>query len=139
MTSSADQARAASRPHDGWDAHVELAATVEAPALARAAVEAALDAHAQRDATLLAASELVTNAVRYGSTAATDTIELNIKRDDDSVRIEVVNAGAAFAVQDREQHDPPGLGGWGLDIVAGLSRDWGIEHNASRTAVWFVL
>ncbi len=78
---------------------------------------------------LLVVSELATNAYRHGR----GRIEVRLHRHDRSIRIEVVDDGAAGHVHKR---DAPGdlTGGWGLHVVEGLAVDWGSEGGT--TQVW---
>lgn len=119
-----------------------LPATPEAPTLARHAAGRSLAHWAQerRDAALLIISELVTNAVRHGSTDADDRVTLRVRRRGLTTRIEVTDAcarggtlgpGAGDALDGMSRRS-----GWGLPIVAELSDRWGVEHGPGRTCVW---
>jgi anti-sigma regulatory factor (Ser/Thr protein kinase) len=81
----------------------------------------------------LAVSELVTNATTHGAGDVTVTI----RRTEDLVRMEVTDgAGGSGPVSPVEPGNSPGLGGWGLRIVEGLSESWGTRRDPKRTLVW---
>jgi anti-sigma regulatory factor (Ser/Thr protein kinase) len=87
------------------------------------------------DDALVLASELVTNAVRHGRA----DIELRIRADNDTVRVEVSDASP----------EPPRLvpaqtlteTGRGLLILAAIATAWGTEPRPDGTGktVWFEL
>jgi anti-sigma regulatory factor (Ser/Thr protein kinase) len=122
-------------------ARVELVLPLStaAPAAARAFARASgcADHPAQLDEALLLITELVTNAVRYGSPTLLLTIDClgsNLK-----VR---VRDGSAELPQQRPAHDDDEAGR-GLALVAALSDAWGVEHasdeDGSGKTVWFEL
>lgn len=118
-----------------------VAATAEAPAVARRVAGGALaDWRAdRREAALLVLSELVTNAVRYGSSSAADTVSVRVQRRGWATRIEVtdVNAHGGEIVAARTIPDGDAArSGWGLPIVAQLTDRWGIERRDAGTRVW---
>ena len=82
----------------------------------------------------LLVSEVVTNAVRHGST--TQPVELNAHWNSE-VRIEVSDHGDGFTPQPRVSRlaEP---GGFGLYLVGRLADRWGVETKGGTT-VWFVL
>jgi anti-sigma regulatory factor (Ser/Thr protein kinase) len=83
----------------------------------------------------LAASELVTNAVRYGR----GPIVVRLEARDDRVRLEVEDRGGGRpAVQ---PVDPTGhtVGGWGLRMVDQVVDAWGAEVGDHQTLVWVEL
>jgi anti-sigma regulatory factor (Ser/Thr protein kinase) len=82
----------------------------------------------------LLVSEVVTNAVRHGST--TQPVELNAHWNSE-VRIEVSDHGRGFTPHPRSGPlDEPG--GFGLYLVGRLADRWGVE-TTDGTTVWFVL
>lgn len=105
-----------------------------ASALARRAVRESLidvvPASTLADVTL-AVSELVANAVLHG----TGQIELRIESDGTSVKGEVIDEGAGFEQQMREEGGLDGVGGRGLFIVGQLAESWGVHEGT--THVWF--
>lgn len=119
-----------------------LAATSDAPALARHAAAAALADWSQerRDAALLVISELVTNAVRHGSAAPSDRVTLRVRRRGHATRIEVgdrrAQGGTPVTAQGAALDDERKRSGWGLSIVAELTDSWGVEHGREHTCVW---
>lgn len=120
---------------------LDLAATADAPALARQAARRAL-AHwdaAAKDIALLVISELVTNAVRHGSASPGDVVGLRVQRRGGATRIEVSDSSGngAVAVPDGSPlHREDARSGWGLPIVAELTDRWGVEHRGACTCVW---
>ncbi len=101
-------------------------------AMARQFVSEELGPDTREDAranALLVVSELSTNAYRHDR----GRIEVRLHRRDRSIRIEVVDDGAAGHVQRR---DAPGdlTGGWGLHVVEELALDWG--SAGGTTHVW---
>ncbi|MBA0051903.1 GAF domain-containing protein [Streptomyces sp. AJS327] len=91
------------------------------------------------DDAVVLTSELVTNAVVHAGTA----VEVLCLREEDSVRIEVVDRyperelplqdpGQQFASPDRE-------GGRGLLLCAALATRWGADYTAADKRVWFRL
>jgi anti-sigma regulatory factor (Ser/Thr protein kinase) len=82
----------------------------------------------------LLVSEVVTNAVRHGS--STRPVELNVHWNAE-VRIEVSDHGDGFTPHPRGGAlDEPG--GFGLYLVGRLADRWGVE-TTDGTTVWFVL
>lgn len=123
---------------------MELVATADAPAQARAAVNASLRGDPRVDAALLATSEVVTNALLHGDLGHEDVIELRLSDDGDHLRVEVLNRSAsAFSIDEvaalHSGHaaDDAFVGGWGLDIVGEVSARWGVRRDGARTLVWF--
>jgi anti-sigma regulatory factor (Ser/Thr protein kinase) len=107
-----------------------------APGLARASVRRCLAGWRKdvRDTVVLLTSEIVTNSVLHAGLGADQTIGLHLTLFDHRVRVEVTDQGAGFDPQPRQ--GPPGRGGYGLELVAGLASTWGVERNFTNT-VWF--
>jgi anti-sigma regulatory factor (Ser/Thr protein kinase) len=82
----------------------------------------------------LLVSEVVTNAVRHGSSA--QPVELHAEWNSE-VRVEVSDSGEGFTPTPRAGplEEP---GGFGLFLVGHLADRWGVETN-DGTTVWFVL
>jgi anti-sigma regulatory factor (Ser/Thr protein kinase) len=123
---------------------MELVATADAPARARAAMTASLRGDPRADAALLATSEVVTNAVLHGGLGRDDVIELRLTEAGDRLRVEVFNRSATGFSLDEvapRRHgaagEDLGVGGWGLDIVGAVSARWGVARDGARTLVWF--
>ena len=110
----------------------------QAPAAARDALDAVdgLDP-VRRDELRLLVSEVVTNAVRHGSPARGQRIELHLDVDPERARVTVVDGGGGFAA---DRVGPRGTddGGWGLLGVDRLADRWGVEERGG-TAVWLEL
>ena len=112
----------------------DLTAVAPARRWARARVEDAGVHPALTELIVLLTSEVVTNAVRHGSTS--QPVELNARWNSE-VRIEVCDHGDGFTPQPRMGAlDEPG--GFGLYLVGRLADRWGVETD-DGTTVWFVL
>jgi anti-sigma regulatory factor (Ser/Thr protein kinase) len=116
--------------------HLTLPRTVASPAQARREVTrfaADHDVSTRADVALLVLSELVTNAVLHGA----EPIQASVSCDDDALRIEVFdgdrNTSELGPVGARGGGQP---GGRGLQIVASLSRSWGITTHDDGKTVW---
>jgi anti-sigma regulatory factor (Ser/Thr protein kinase) len=142
QTAPAAPARAA--PPDGAIAsHVvdpfetTLAAALDAPAAARAAVSAWMAGHVGE--TLLADAqlvvvELVTNSVRYADAPDDAVVSVRGELRADILRLEVEDGGRSGSIARREPDLQYG-GGFGLHLVELLSRRWGVDRDAG-TRVW---
>jgi anti-sigma regulatory factor (Ser/Thr protein kinase) len=85
------------------------------------------------DAKLLV-SELITNAVKYGSG---DTVTLEVVSEGpDHMRVDVVDDGVGFVPVARSRPATE-VGGWGLHMVESVSDRWGVHEGS--THVWFEL
>jgi anti-sigma regulatory factor (Ser/Thr protein kinase) len=90
---------------------------------------------ALRDTARLVVTELVSNAVRHGTVAATAAVEVTLARQADAVYV---------SVRDRSRRLPrPGgpvpatvEGGRGLLVVGIMSRAWGTTPTADGKVVW---
>ena len=102
-----------------------------APARAREAVAAFADENLMPDATLLV-SELMTNAVKYG----TGPIGLRLEAGAHGLRCDVADQGAGFTPKARSAPATQ-VGGWGLYLVEELASAWGVRDGS--THVWFEL
>jgi anti-sigma regulatory factor (Ser/Thr protein kinase) len=105
-----------------------------APSRARAALaefDHGLDQERCHDAELLV-SEIVSNAVKYGSGSA---VSVEFERDRGRFRTEVVDQGDGFVATARDRDDVFTAGGWGLPLVETLSDRWGVHEGS--THVWF--
>jgi serine/threonine-protein kinase RsbW len=116
---------------------VTLAAGLDAPAAARAAVSAWMAGHVSEtmlvDAQLLVV-ELVANSVRHGNAPPHSVVRLRAQVGADAVRLEVEDRGTAGSVT-RRAPDLEHGGGFGLQVVEALSRRWGVNRDAG-TRVW---
>jgi anti-sigma regulatory factor (Ser/Thr protein kinase) len=109
---------------------IELPRTAEAPSMARAALEDAIDPARLPDVRLLV-TELVTNSVKYGGEGP---VRLDVSSTPERIRAEIVDQGAGFTPKVRDD-DLEKVGGWGLHLVENLTDRWG-THKGS-THVWF--
>jgi anti-sigma regulatory factor (Ser/Thr protein kinase) len=122
---------------------LSLAATPAAPATARAAVSVWL-AEAPRDglpvdAARLLVSELVTNSVRHARIDAEQSLRLRGSLRGTTLRLEIWDGGTQGIVTPRSPRREDDIGGFGLDLVARLSRAWGVDRDAQGTTVWLEL
>jgi anti-sigma regulatory factor (Ser/Thr protein kinase) len=90
------------------------------------------DADDLADTAELLTTELVTNVVRH----AVGGIGVGLEWDDPTLRVEVRDGSSSLpAVQEL----PGAHGGYGLRLVAGLVREWGVSATDDGKAVWFTL
>lgn len=88
-----------------------------------------------RDALLLATSEIVTNAVEHGA----PPIELRVDRYDSRIRVEVRDASPLRPRVRDDQPAPDEIRGRGMLIVERCTSRWGMDELAEGKAVWFEL
>jgi two-component sensor histidine kinase len=121
----------------GAPLELRLAAGLNAPAAARAAVTAWL-AGQLTPATLmdveLLIGELVANSIRHADAPADALVSVRVDVEADAVRLEVWDAGRGGSIARREPDLQYG-GGFGLNLVEELSRRWGVSRD-SGTQVW---
>lgn len=108
-----------------------------APALARAAMGSACEDWELDDGLYEAATtvvtELVTNAVDHAATACVLHLALDQKR------LQIAVRDNSRATEGHPWVTVPGERGYGLLIVQGLSRGWGVTPHASGKTVWATL
>ena len=119
---------------------VTVAAGLDAPAVARAAVTDWLAGHISgamlTDAQLLV-SELVANSVRHSGAAADAVLAVRAHVSADVLVLEVHDQGTNGSIR-RRAPDMHAGGGFGLNIIDTLSRRWGVNRDAG-TRVWVEL
>ena len=121
----------------GREVAIRLAGEPRMVSIARdalAELEAELD-HALFTTVRLLVSELVTNSIRHGGTAARTSVELRAVAFADRVRVEVADRGPGFEAGARAP-DRDSASGWGLYLVDQLADRWGVKTNG-ETRVWF--
>jgi anti-sigma regulatory factor (Ser/Thr protein kinase) len=86
------------------------------------------------DDAVLVASELVGNAVRHTTAAASDTLDVSWNIDSSGVRVSVGDpSDQEPQLRIAGDDDPTGRG---LKIVDAMADDWGVEHGARGKTVW---
>jgi anti-sigma regulatory factor (Ser/Thr protein kinase) len=117
--------------------HVSLG--VNAPAMARRVVAAALGGRVAApvvENAKLAVSELVTNSVCHGGVPAGGLAVLRLQLSDERLRLEVEDPGRGGDVV-RGRAGARACGGFGLQVVETLSERWGSERRATGALrVW---
>jgi anti-sigma regulatory factor (Ser/Thr protein kinase) len=115
---------------------LSLPLDARAPGAARCMVEllrGRIPAPVVEDA-LLVVSELVTNSVRHSGVSAGALVVVRVQLSGALVRIEVEDPGRAGVIAARV---PDVCGGFGLNLIQGLSERWGLERVAAGgTRVW---
>ena len=124
---------------------LSLAPTTAAPGRARAAVgdwlaQGTLVAPTGDDVRLLV-TELVSNAVRHAHIEDGQALRLRAWLRDATLHIELWDAGAdgVVAAGPPRLSDSARTGGFGLNLVAMLCTDWGVDRDAHGTTVWLEL
>lgn len=114
---------------------VAFAPDAASVAAARGAVDALLaDAETSAEfsfALRLVVSELMTNAIVYGSGA--DEIRLDVTLHRDHAHVSIHNVGAAIDLTRLRRVRQSG--GRGLEIVAAMSERWGIDTGSTGTTM----
>lgn len=123
---------------DPIDLDVALAAAENAPQVARQEFRSFatnLGEPVSSTAELLI-SELVTNAVLHGPTAA-PTVALHCSIAGATLQVEIADDGVGFVPGARSEPFDGGSG-WGLRVVERLADAWGVDEG-KPTRVWFEL
>jgi anti-sigma regulatory factor (Ser/Thr protein kinase) len=89
------------------------------------------DASVNMDDAALLATEVASNAIRYGK----EPIEMSISLYGEGLRVSVFDRGPGFDPQDEAIR----TGGWGVNLIERLSSDWGVDRTDEGTEVWFRL
>jgi anti-sigma regulatory factor (Ser/Thr protein kinase) len=86
------------------------------------------------DDVVLAASEVLTNAIRHGQ----GPVVLRVWPGPQVLRVEVVDRGPVVPLQPRRPENDA-EGGWGLQIVQAVASRWGVDpvEPGPGKAVWF--
>ena len=82
----------------------------------------------------LVLSEVISNAIRHGST--TSPITLTVTPKPEFLCVQVTDAGSGLAPTPRATV-PDEHGGWGFFLIEFLSRRWGMTREDRHTRVWF--
>ncbi|MBF8188432.1 ATP-binding protein [Nonomuraea sp. K274] len=86
------------------------------------------DDHPAVDDVVLAASELMTNAIRHSDARPYDLIGVTLSVTEEMVYLEVRDPGSAFSGPHIRQ-EPAAEDGRGLLIVREISQDWGVREH----------
>jgi anti-sigma regulatory factor (Ser/Thr protein kinase) len=118
---------------------LRLPPTVDAPALARRAVDRFAEGlpYVVRDDLRLLVSEVVTNSVRHARMNGDEVVHLQLTDLGERVRVDVVDPGEGFDAPADPVPDGIG-GGFGLYLVRRTAERWGVVRNG-LTRVWFEL
>jgi len=113
-----------------------LPSTPQAPALAREHVRNLGSSWPPEvmESVLLAVTEVVTNAVRYGKGG----IEFGVQVDDGTLRVEVSDDNPERPRRRSRTSDGLTEGGLGLHLLDAVTRDWGTDtrEDAAGKTVW---
>jgi anti-sigma regulatory factor (Ser/Thr protein kinase) len=121
--------------------HHQLALPITAQASGTARAElgrwlAALTGSEAAERVRLAASEIISNAVRHASLPEGSTIDVDVDVDAEAVQVRVAQASAATDVGVVRADERGERGGFGLAIVEQVTDRWGVEEGPPG-AVWF--
>ena len=109
---------------------IPLPHNLNSPSLARRAVEQVVATAGvgadDKDALLLIASELVTNAIVHGD----EPIILSVSCYESDMTIEVADGNPRVETVNIRPDDQPAPGGRGLNIVAALADQWGMGNTS---------
>jgi peptidoglycan hydrolase-like protein with peptidoglycan-binding domain/anti-sigma regulatory factor (Ser/Thr protein kinase) len=83
---------------------------------------------------MLAASEVVNNAVLHAGQRGEGDIRVELAVSEARVRFAVRDDGSGFDVPPSHRRGDPQIGGWGLYLVDAIADRWGVEHEP--TTVW---
>jgi anti-sigma regulatory factor (Ser/Thr protein kinase) len=116
---------------------------VDAAAVARRALtqhDPTLPPSVKDDVALLV-TELVTNAVSHGGATPDRPLQLEFRRRNGTIRVEVVDPGTKFEAPSGAPPPPTNhaSGGWGLFFVDRIAERWGVNPAPTGTCVWFEL
>jgi anti-sigma regulatory factor (Ser/Thr protein kinase) len=134
-------ARATCPPVGFEHARIQLRSSLDAPGRARTVARELLTGHitaAELGDTLLALSELVTNAIRHPVAAAGDFVSVHVACAPGCIRAEVCDGGLGFDATNVPDVGPDAYGGRGLRIVDALASRWGTSVDDGH-CVWFEL
>lgn len=108
---------------------IQVAGIRESVSHARSEVRRWLgDDHPSVDDAVLAASELVTNALRHSDARPYNFIGLTVTVAEEMIYVEVRDPGSVFSAP-HIRKEPEAEDGRGLLIVSEISQDWGIREH----------
>jgi peptidoglycan hydrolase-like protein with peptidoglycan-binding domain/anti-sigma regulatory factor (Ser/Thr protein kinase) len=88
----------------------------------------------ERYALMLAATEVVNNAVLHAGQRGEGDIRVELAVSEARVRFAVRDDGSGFDVPQSHRRGDPQIGRWGLYLVDAIADRWGVEHEP--TTVW---
>ena len=115
--------------------NVRLPNDLEAPHAARELIDRLELSQPLAGDVQLLTHELVSNSVRHSGADPDSSIELTLEYENESLRVEVLDAGKGFVAETdvpRSRRE----GGMGLYLVEMLAERWGVERR-NGTCVWF--
>ena len=118
----------------GMELRAPVASTPEAVGPARRAVVRQLEAWGLDDAVddmQIVASELITNAIRYGA----NPVEIRLSIHGACIRLEVIDGNTSDIPQPRQATDEESTGR-GMPLIDALTSDWGVDVHDSDKVVW---
>lgn len=119
--------KASVEPKAVWS--INLAAIRESVSRARSEVRRWLgDDHPSVEDAVLAASELLTNALCHSNARPYDLIGLTVAVTDGVIYVEVRDPGSTFSAPYLRQ-EPEAETGRGLLIISKISQDWGVREH----------
>ena len=119
---------------EGMELRSPVPGTPESVGAARRTIVRQLQAwglNASIDDMQLVASELITNALRYGA----DPIEFRLSVREDRLRLEVSDANTTDIPQPRQAADHESTGR-GMPLIDALTASWGAQVSGARKVVW---
>ena len=117
---------------------MDLPADAKAPSVAREEVALAVShvvTPERLDALRIAVSEVMTNAVRHGSSRE-GSIGIDLRVGVDTIRVTVTQGEPAFSRPDHPTPSSTGEGGFGLPLLEALSDRWDVDPGPPAS-VWF--
>lgn len=81
----------------------------------------------------------MTNSVRHARIDDENPLRLRGWLNTTTLHLELWDGGTQGTITRRPSRRDDNIGGFGLDLVARLSRAWGVDRDARGTTVWLEL